>query len=79
MKKAVSKANKLTGQPPEFPALTKDQRDWVAVRRKELKSAIDAGIESGQNDGYRAFDAQRILAFIMQRRAAKPVKRVKRA
>ena len=79
MKKAVSKAKKLTGQPPEFPALTKDQRDWVAARRKELKSAIEAGIESGQKDGYRAFDAERILAFIQRRHADKPVKRVKRA
>ena len=79
MKRTTSKPNKLTGQPPDFPALTKDQRDWVAARRKELKSAIDAGVESGQKEGYRAFDAERTLAFITQRRADKPVKGVKRA
>jgi len=79
MKKIASDARKLTRQPPEFPTLTKDQRSWVASRRKELKSAIDAGIESGKKDGYRAFDVDRILGFIEGRRVDKPVKRVKRA
>lgn len=66
-----------TSQPTEFPTLTKAQRAWVAARRNELKAAIDEGIESGERDGYRAFDVDRILAFIEQRRATK--RRAKRA
>ena len=77
MKKNGSNS-KLTAQPPNFPPLTKAQRAWVAARRGELKAAIDAGLESGDKDGYLTFDVDRILAFIEQRRRAKPLKRVKR-
>jgi uncharacterized protein YecT (DUF1311 family) len=66
-----------TSQPPEFPTLTKAQRAWVAARRSELKAAVEEGIESGERDGYRAFDVDRILAFIEQRQTAK--RRAKRA
>lgn len=79
MTKSTSKAKDLTARPPEFPALTKAQRSWVASRRKELKSAIDAGIDSGKKDGYREFDVDRILAFIEKRGSDRPVKRAKRA
>lgn len=65
--------------PPQFPALTKAQRDWVAARREELKAAIDAGIESGRKDGYRAFDIERILCLIEERRQTRRNKRAKRA
>ena len=77
--KRSSKAIKPSATPPLFPALTKAQRAWVVARRAELKAAVDEGIESGEKDGYRAFDADRILGFIEQRRANKTVKRAKRA
>jgi uncharacterized protein YecT (DUF1311 family) len=77
--KRSPKTKTSTGQPPHFPGLTKAQRTWIAARRNELKAAIDEGIESGEKDGYRAFDADRILAFIEQRRTDKQAKRAKRA
>jgi len=78
MAKRTTKGGTLTRLPPEFPALTKAQKAWVSARRSELKAAIDAGIESGTKEGYRAFDPERILTFIEQRRAQRTVRRAKR-
>jgi hypothetical protein len=71
MKRSTDKQAAGSTRPPAFPGLTKPQKDWIAARRSELKTAIEAGIESGKTDGYRAFDADRILAFIEQRRPKK--------
>jgi len=78
MAKSAPKTERTTAKPPAFPALTKAQRVWVSARREELASAVTAGIDSGEKDGYRAFDAERILAFIEERRLAKSPRRVKR-
>lgn len=77
--KRTPKTPKPSATPPLFPTLTKAQRAWVVARRAELKAAIDEGIASGAKDGYRAFDADRILAFIEQRRANRSLRRAKRA
>ena len=74
MKRTSVKPGAGPKQPPAFPALTKSQKEWVAARRIELKVALEAGIESGKKDGYRAFDADRILAFIAERRLKKKVR-----
>ena len=64
----MKSAGKATKRPPSFPALTREQRAWIASRRRELKSAIDEGLKSGKAEGYRAFDADRLLSFIEQDR-----------
>jgi uncharacterized protein YecT (DUF1311 family) len=71
----VPKSSSATQAPPRFPALTAAQKAWVAARRTELKAAIDEGIESGAKDGYVAFDVQRILGLIEQRRSKVRAKR----
>lgn len=78
MAKNVPKSVSATRSPPRFPALTPAQRAWVAERREELKSAIDEGIESGEKNGYVAFDVERIVGLIRARRAGKAAKRSKR-
>lgn len=78
MSKNASKVVSVTRAPPRFPALTPAQRAWVAARRAELKAAIDEGIESGEKDGYVAFDVERILGLIHERRTSKSPKRSKR-
>lgn len=79
MKSSKSKSNSGTIQPPLFPALTKAQREWIAARRCELKSAINSGIESGKKSGYREFEAERLLSFIEGRRSRSRSDKKKRA
>ena len=74
MSRTVSKAKNATQAPPRFPALTPAQKAWAAARRDELRAAIDEGIESGEKDGYVAFDVRRLLELIAAKNTSKTSK-----